>query len=169
MDCTYIVKPVPTGSHMSKKTRARHCHDQVKMRHLAKGKDGEWVPQEKPVYCPEGMVSWASQWPSDQPHLLFGHDAVRGLQIHPNATGLDGGCLYGKRLIALKLPSREIFWVDAKKQYVVGSAPIPSTSTGGIGSSGFSKWIWPVAVALTAAAVGTWIATRRIERHDVSS
>ena len=145
------------------------------MRHLAKGDNEEWVAQEKPVFCPDDMVPWASQWPSDQPHVLFGHDAVRGVQLHPNATGLDGGCLYGRRLVALKLPSRQIFWVDAQQPYVVGSAVPAATSMksacgrGGGGGSGIAggiaggRWFWPVAAAVTATVIGVWVATRRLD------
>jgi hypothetical protein len=147
---------------------------QVRMRHLAKGDSGEWVPQDKPVFCPDDMVPWASEWPSNKPHVFFGHDAVRGLQVHPNATGLDGGCLYGRRLIALELPSRQIFWVDAKRPYVVGSAaPAVATSTnssrggGVIGGITGGRWFWPVAVAVTAAVIGAWVATRRLEVHTI--
>lgn len=34
-------------------------------------------------------------------HIVFGHDAAAGLQIHPHATGIDTGAVYGKKLSAL--------------------------------------------------------------------
>jgi len=38
---------------------------------------------------------WAASWPG--PDLaVFGHDAVRGLQVYRHAIGLDTGCCYGK-------------------------------------------------------------------------
>lgn len=48
--------------------------------------------------------SWAERY-REEPHIVFGHNAQAGLQLHPCATGLDTGCVYGGHLTALVLPT----------------------------------------------------------------
>ncbi len=62
-------------------------------------------------------VSWASQWRGPE-RIIFGHDAIRGLQQHPWALGLDTGCVYGNRLTAVILPERRLVAVPAQRDYV---------------------------------------------------
>lgn len=50
---------------------------------------------------------WASQWRGPQ-RVVFGHDAIRGLQRWPHAVGLDTGCCYGGRLSGLLLPANRV-------------------------------------------------------------
>jgi len=61
-------------------------------------------------------VPWASLWPGPE-LVLFGHDAIRGLQMHRHAIGLDTGCVYGGQLTGYLLPERRLVQVDAKKEY----------------------------------------------------
>lgn len=71
--------------------------------------------QGRPSKKVEG-VPWGAMWRGPS-HVVFGHDAVRGLQQHAHATGLDSGCVYGKALTALIWPERTLVSVPAKKVY----------------------------------------------------
>jgi hypothetical protein len=46
---------------------------------------------------------WGEKW-QGPPHIVFGHNARRKPQIHPDATGIDTACVYGEHLTALVLP-----------------------------------------------------------------
>lgn len=60
---------------------------------------------------------WATLWPGPR-LVVFGHDAVRGLQRHPHAFGLDTGCVYGGWLTGLWLPHRDLVAVPARQVWL---------------------------------------------------
>lgn len=64
-----------------------------------------------------GGRPWAELWPGPR-FVIFGHDALRKLQHHPHALGLDTGCVYGGQLSAVWLPERRLVQVNAKRAYV---------------------------------------------------
>jgi hypothetical protein len=64
----------------------------------------------------DGGVAWASRWEGPA-RALFGHDALRGLQRHPHALGLDTGCVYGKLLTGVWLPGDRLVQVPARRVY----------------------------------------------------
>jgi diadenosine tetraphosphatase ApaH/serine/threonine PP2A family protein phosphatase len=64
----------------------------------------------------EGSKPWASLWPGPE-RVIFGHDAVRGLQQWPHATGLDTGCVYGRALTGLLLPEDRLISVPAHRAW----------------------------------------------------
>jgi len=53
-----------------------------------------------------GSESWAVRYRGPE-HVVFGHSAQRGLQLHEYATGLDCGCVYGGSLTGLLLQEGE--------------------------------------------------------------
>jgi len=53
-----------------------------------------------------GAVLWGERY-EGPPHVVFGHNALERPQIHPHATGVDTGCVYGGRLTAMVLRAGE--------------------------------------------------------------
>jgi hypothetical protein len=51
-------------------------------------------------------ILWGEQY-RGPPHVVFGHNAMPEPQLHPWATGIDTGCVYGGRLTALVLRAGE--------------------------------------------------------------
>jgi hypothetical protein len=77
-----------------------------------------------------GKVLWGTRY-HGPPHIVFGHYARVEPQLHPWATGLDTGCVYGGTLTALvlsegqhvprELPARRrlLVTVPAEREYYV--------------------------------------------------
>jgi hypothetical protein len=51
-------------------------------------------------------VLWGARY-QGPPHVVFGHNAGDEPQLHPWATGIDTGCVYGGRLTAMVLAAGE--------------------------------------------------------------
>jgi len=89
----------------------------VTMRGVVRGSDGSYTGTKSKAVGP-----WAASWPGPQ-HVYFGHNASRGLQQHPFATGLDTGCVYGRELTAAMISSPNqqpvLYSVPAKQVYSV--------------------------------------------------
>jgi len=85
-------------------------------------------PNDEPIEK-DGTVLWGTRYVGP-PHVVFGHNAQREPQIHPWATGIDTGVVYGERLTAMVLeagqhvPSPDqrralLFSVAAKDRYYI--------------------------------------------------
>jgi hypothetical protein len=53
---------------------------------------------------------WFKLWKGPE-RVVYGHDAVRGLQVHPVSVGLDSGCVYGNPLSGFLLEEERVFQV----------------------------------------------------------
>lgn len=58
--------------------------------------DGRWSDE------PDAGVLWGTRY-EGPPHVVFGHNARTDPQLHPWATGIDTGCVYGGHLTAAVL------------------------------------------------------------------
>jgi hypothetical protein len=57
---------------------------------------GRWSDKQ------HGGEPWGARYVGP-PHVVFGHNAQPEVQLHPWATGIDTGCVYGGRLTAVVL------------------------------------------------------------------
>lgn len=60
---------------------------------------------------PTGYLPWfdVPACASRETPVLFGHWAALGLLLRPDVLGLDSGCVWGRRLTALRLEDRRVF------------------------------------------------------------
>ncbi|XP_064618856.1 bis(5'-nucleosyl)-tetraphosphatase PrpE [asymmetrical]-like [Lineus longissimus] len=81
-------------------------------------KNGTLAPSPATVKEDEDQP-WAKLWRGPY-HVYFGHDARHGLQQWDFATGLDTGCVYGKKMTGKFVAGRrqgEFISVDARNTY----------------------------------------------------
>lgn len=95
-------------------------------------------PTEGKAATGRRLATTLRRWPDDQDRthpfwwqcytgaelVVYGHDAVRGLQDHrPRTLGLDTGCVYGGRLTGWVVETGEIVSVPAARAYVSPGPP----------------------------------------------
>ena len=85
-------------------TRMRFCSGDGSLDLENKGKPHQAPPEMKPWF------DWNLKILQDPVHILFGHwAALEGITGNKNVTALDTGCVWGKRLSALRLEDNRIF------------------------------------------------------------
>eukprot|EP00058_Branchiostoma_floridae_P020987 XP_002606477.1 hypothetical protein BRAFLDRAFT_93268 [Branchiostoma floridae] len=112
---TYNIIAVHAGLVPGRPLEEQSDYEMMTMRNLVKTAEG-FEARKRPT---EGKP-WAAEWTGPQ-HVVFGHDAVRRLQLYDHATGLDTGCLYGGNLTGLLLgkeKEREIVSVKSRQSYI---------------------------------------------------
>jgi predicted phosphodiesterase len=60
---------------------------------------------------------WAEDWQGPE-HVIYGHTPRPHPLRHPNATGLDTGCVYGHSLTGLSLPDGAFYSTSARRAYI---------------------------------------------------
>ncbi|MBM4390860.1 MAG: serine/threonine protein phosphatase [Deltaproteobacteria bacterium] len=61
---------------------------------------------------------WWQLWPGPE-RVVYGHDAMRGLQVRPRSIGLDTGCCYGQALSGWVMEADEVYQVDPRGTPIV--------------------------------------------------
>lgn len=69
-----------------------------------------------------GREPWGTRYEGPL-HLIFGHNAQADVQIHPFATGIDTGAVYGGRLTALVLREGELVPNVSQRREALVSVP----------------------------------------------
>jgi len=83
-------------------TRMRVCTNDGAMDLRYKGDAADLPADTLPWFAVPGRASQSSC-------IIFGHWSALGLVLEPNVIGLDTGCLWGRKLSALRLEDRELF------------------------------------------------------------
>jgi bis(5'-nucleosyl)-tetraphosphatase (symmetrical) len=67
---------------------------------------------------PTGVLPWFAVpgRASGDTRLIFGHWSALGLVLEPNVVGLDTGCLWGRKLSALRLEDRRLFQFSCRAE-----------------------------------------------------
>jgi len=86
----------------------------TRMRLVAADGSMEFSHKLGPVNAPAGYVPWfdAPDRASRATPVLFGHWAALGLVVRDDVVCLDSGCVWGRKLSALRLADRRLFQCD---------------------------------------------------------
>ena len=90
------------------------------------GVHGGLHPTEGVVGTPRSMALVLRRWPDDsdasnpfwwqlytgKERVFYGHDAIRGLQLHDRTVGLDSGCVYGNALSGYLLEENRVIQAE---------------------------------------------------------
>jgi bis(5'-nucleosyl)-tetraphosphatase (symmetrical) len=75
-----------------------------------------------PEQTPSGYLPWFDI--SHRRHadvtIICGHWAALGLRLEPNLLAVDSGCVWGKKLTAVRLEDRAVFQVSCKGDGAAG-------------------------------------------------
>ncbi len=73
--------------------------------------DMEFTHKLAPVNMPAGFMPWyeVPRRASAGTPVLFGHWASLGVLLRPDVIGLDSGCVWGRKLTAMRLEDRRVF------------------------------------------------------------
>jgi bis(5'-nucleosyl)-tetraphosphatase (symmetrical) len=83
----------------------------TRMRLCTADGDMEFSHKLAPVDMPQGFTPWydvPGRASRDTP-ILFGHWASLGLLLRADVIGLDSGCVWGRKLTAMRLEDRRVF------------------------------------------------------------
>ena len=69
-----------------------------------------------PSKAPEGWTFWTHHWKGPE-RVIFGHTVFDAPLVTEHAVGIDTGCVYGRSLTAVVLPSWEFVSVPARSTY----------------------------------------------------
>ena len=83
----------------------------TRMRLCTAAGDMEFTHKLAPVNMPTGYMPWydVPGRASAQMPVLFGHWASLGVLLRPDVIGLDSGCVWGRKLTAMRLEDRRVY------------------------------------------------------------
>lgn len=74
----------------------------------------DWTFTGPPDQAPDGYLPWfeVPNRRSADTTIIYGHWAAMGLRIRDNLLALDGGCVWGRQLVAVRLEDRQVFQIS---------------------------------------------------------